>query len=828
MSDCLTLIKALKEKGIIPETVKDSDIAAIVEKAKELKKQAKGDVSKYDEISKKFIESENKRLVAEKAQKIKDAEKIDNVRAFSENPTFKSKVEALTSKLVGSLKLIKDGFQSVDAKRIAIRETAMTMLARGLQEKGLLKTAVSGVMDHEIWKQMTSFTKGNLGRAEGVSDAAYKLALTYNNVNKYLLEVKRRSGIYINELDGYVMRQIHDGQKLHDAKFENWLPKIKNALDIERSFKGASDLEINKSLEEAFRDIVSGRPELANEVKFNGSPNQPRSWHFKDSESAFKYNQEFGRGSVYDGITASIRQSSRVAALSEILGVEFSKNFQLLKQEAIDSSTDTIKDLNNMGIGGKIKASYAGYQARHLDRLFKELRGETEIIGRGIVASSSRAMRSWTAVAKLGNTVFRSLGDIANNAGLLHAVTGRGLVNSYVTFVGNLFESIPKGEREQFGKMYRVFAEEMMLHQYSHLNVESGVPGRIAQYENKFYQYSGIAYQSQRYKMAMVKSLASNLADQSHLSFKDMNARSYMNLERFGITEAHWDVIRKATMDVESPLGVDRSYKVITPEAFEYLDDSEFKSVMSQYGIKGSVKDFKEDAAQKLQQYYATFARFGTPEANSRTRATLLRGTSGNDTGGVMLRNFAQFKNYSVSLLQTMELMARGDPSGKIDVTTPMSTAAASILLYYIGDSMYEMTSGRKPKDPSNPKVWAEMAAKSGAAGIIGDAVFGEWSKYDGGLGFITGPAISSTLKQGISAKNLFVAAMSGEEGEAQKKLGTLINTTLSNTPGYNISFIRGSLNYLLFDRINESLNPGYKKRVKKRLENTDRMFDNK
>lgn len=826
-SDCFLALKKLRDTGKIDKKMTDKDLVSIVDEVKKLKDLSKGDKVKYDQFTLDMLKRENLRLVAEQQRILRNAEALDKVRSFSD-PQIKNKVEGLEATLVGSLKLVKGGFQSVDGKRVTIREVAYSMLGRGLEKIGMIKSSVEGVLDNEIWKQMFAFGEGKSGRIEGVSDNAFKVALLYNKINKYLLETKKRAGIQIGEIAGYVMRQIHDSEKLNAATFDGWFPKIINSLDHEKSFKGMSEVEIRKSMEEAFKDIVAGRPELATELKPTSSPNQPRAWHFKDAESAYLYNQEFGRGSIYDGITASIRQSARTAALADKFGPDFQKNFVTLLQEARESVSEEIKNLNTQGIKGKIKAAWLSYESRHLDTLFKELRGETEIIGRGIISSGSRGMRAWTAMAKLGNTVYRSLGDVANNAGLLHAITGQGILKSYSQFIGNLFESIPKDERIKFSKMYRVFAEEMLLHQYSHLNVESGIPGRISRMEGKFYQYSGIAYQSQRYKMAMVKSIAANLADNADLSFKDLNGRVFSNLEKFGIIEAHWEVLRKSTMDAESPTGETRGYKVITPEALEYLDDSEFRSVMDKYGIKGSISNFRDDISEKIQQYYSTFARYGTPEANTRTRATLLQGTSGQNVGGVMMRNFAQFKNYSVSLLQTIELMARGNPNGKLDVATPASTAAASILLYYIGDSLYEMSSGRKPKDLTNKSNLKELLQRSGAAGMIGDFTYGEWNKYDGGLGFFTGPAIAGGAKQFTAVQSLFVSAFDDESGSTKKATSDLMNTTLSNTPGYNMAFVKSSLNYALFDHINEALNPGYKQRLKKRVDSVDRVFDNK
>jgi hypothetical protein len=95
--------------------------------------------------------------------------------------------------------------------------------------------------------------------------------------------------------------------------------------------------------------------------------------------------------------------------------------------------------------------------------------------------------------------------------------------------------------------------------------------------------------------------------------------------------------------------------------------------------------------------------------------------------------------------------------------------------------------------------------------GIYGDFLFGEANRF--GQGFLTtlgGPAIGKADQ----IFQLWNAIKAGDDAGAQA-----LRFTISNTPYANLFYTRMAADYLFLYELQEAMNPGYLRRMERRVE---------
>jgi hypothetical protein len=101
--------------------------------------------------------------------------------------------------------------------------------------------------------------------------------------------------------------------------------------------------------------------------------------------------------------------------------------------------------------------------------------------------------------------------------------------------------------------------------------------------------------------------------------------------------------------------------------------------------------------------------------------------------------------------------------------------------------------------------------AQGGGLGIYGDFLFGEYSRM--GRTFtssLAGPVIGNL----DTLTDLWTRVRNGDDVAAAS-----FKALLDNTPFLNLYWIRPLLDYMVLFRIQESLNPGFLRRMEKRIE---------
>lgn len=240
--------------------------------------------------------------------------------------------------------------------------------------------------------------------------------------------------------------------------------------------------------------------------------------------------------------------------------------------------------------------------------------------------------------------------------------------------------------------------------------------------------------------------------------------------------------------------------------------------------IQKILSDTRESAADKLQQLYADEVNSAVISPDARTLAFMRQGTQAGTPVGEALRLFWQFKSFGIAIMQRSFLRefygydyGRGGRFGTSEVKGLATLMAGGLAFGYLAMSAKDLIKGRKPRpinvfeDPKAWKTWAAAMAQSGASGIYGDFMFGESNRF--GQGFLTtlgGP----TVGKADQMYALWNAFKNGDDAAAQA-----VKFGISNTPYANLFYTRMAADHLFLYELQESLNPGYLRRMERRVE---------
>jgi len=139
-----------------------------------------------------------------------------------------------------------------------------------------------------------------------------------------------------------------------------------------------------------------------------------------------------------------------------------------------------------------------------------------------------------------------------------------------------------------------------------------------------------------------------------------------------------------------------------------------------------------------------------------------------------------------------------------------------STLMGYASMALKDLAKGRTPRDPTKSgadaaKIVLAAMVQGGGAGIYGDFLFGAASRFGSGtIESLAGPTLSTAGR----VVDLYHRALQGDDFAARA-----FNEALNNTPFVNLFYTRAALNYLVFYRLQETMNPGYLRRMERETE---------
>ena len=179
---------------------------------------------------------------------------------------------------------------------------------------------------------------------------------------------------------------------------------------------------------------------------------------------------------------------------------------------------------------------------------------------------------------------------------------------------------------------------------------------------------------------------------------------------------------------------------------------------------------------------------------------------------------FMQFKAFSLgATLRVVNPVVKDIARGDFHGAGIGHLIAMGLLMGYVSTSAKQFVRTGSIPDPTDPATWARSFAQFGGLGIYGDFLMGDFNRYgNGALATLGGPAVGEFE----TLLGLFSAIRDGDKAGAKT-----FRFLLGNTPLANLFYAKPALDFLFVDAVNEALSPGYRRRIKKRLEKEGATF---
>lgn len=745
-------------------------------------------IAKEAEIAKK-IEKRNRYINILKEQKLMAlAERADEMTG---DPSL-----GLEAALVGVNAPFEGATRSVDSITGALVNSYAGGMIADLKKAGLLTkfNNMKGDFERQVANVLGDLNlKTPVGVAEASADAKAmgKILFKYQRA---ALQRENQAGSYIMLKEGRVVRASHDQRRLVKVGPDEWKNYIRGKLDYEKM--GIAPERIEGFLDSAYEAITTGirkegdRTEISRAFKGPGNLAKKESaagvFTFKSANDWYDYDQKFGKASLRESFMQDIQSASRATALMEVLGTNPEAMVERVQKRLMEKYRGDPKKLK------RIKREAA---AITFDGALAEVTGDVNIGSHTPLARYLHFYRSIQTMAKLGGAWISALSDIAFIASN-RIYQGRSLLDAWGDGFTAVFKGMNKGEMRDFADRLGVGIEGQLGDFMSRFNAADDVPGQTAKMMSLFFKLNLLQPWTESNKRGVTLMIANDLGREASKSYAKLPDDLRRILGTYGIDQKGWEAARKGAKK--------------GPDGRMYL-------------VPGEIPDVK--MRENMFALLVSEADNSVPSPGARERAIIRRGYRPGTFAGEGIRFLTQFKSFGVTALtksvgrhmygygakSMREQLQRGVGANMGIVNSIVGT---TVLGYYVMQ-LKEVAKGREMR-PATPETFIAAAMQGGGLGIYGDFLFGEANRYGGGtLQTIAGPGIG-TASEVIDLLQRTRGVVAGGDEDLR---GDAIRLLKGNTPFANLFYTQQAMNYLVWYQLQETVNPGYLRRMERRIE---------
>lgn len=722
---------------------------------------------------------------------------------------------------------------SVSVEQSQLANSYVGGLLSDLEIAGNLDALSSGMFDDDIAKALWRL-RDQSPDMKDIPSVAVDIAKTIGKWQDTARLNANKAGAMIGKLDNYITKQSHDPLRIRAAGKEAWIAKILPRLSPE-TFKGSDPYEFMSATYDGLASGVHFKSTGAPAGAFTGPRNiakqvsQERVLHFRSAEDWTAYNREFGMGNIRESVIGSLSMLGESTALMRRLGTNPESNWN----QVLDTFSKDLK-----GSPEKMKA-FDDARKRMLKNRFSEVDGTTRIPVDGDLARYSSIARAWVNMTSLGASIASSVTDIPVAASELR-YQGRGMLSGMGELIKGLTTGRKTKEERQILSMLGVYMEGMRGATTNRFSVDDTLPGQVSKWQNLFFRMNLQSWWTDTHRASSGLSMSNYLAANADQAFDALPKELSRALDLYGIDAGRWDLMRVAQLSEAN------GRKFMTTQDFANIPDDSLSAYLESQGRtanKQSIAELREELSGQLRSYISDRVSYAVLEPDARTRAVLRQGSQPGTVTGEMARFFGQFKSFGVSFTQKAagrELYGRdyiptefGDGSW---ITRPFremwqafstgspraqfmgmaNLIAWSTAFGYMALAAKDLIKGREPRDPLDPKVWMASLVQGGGFGIYTDFLFGEASRFGNKpLETLAGPFAS----RAAGALDVIQQARLAATGEDVDLASKLFRLGQSSTPFANLFYIKPILDYSIFYRIQEWMNPGSLRRMEQRVQ---------
>jgi len=723
---------------------------------------------------------------------------IDAVRGtLARDYTGKIKVESLEQKVVG----YQDYFK---AQLLPSWDALGNDFMGFLQDRDKLLMLV-----RELKGESTGNTMAKQG-AEAFHKSAEEARQAYN-----------QNGGSIGKLDDWGFPQHHSQMKVAQAGAQTWIDYVLPILDRTRY---ADDLGTPRDDAWMRQFLDAAWTTIATNGHSKGTPGVPRGTgrrinrhaeerqiHFKNADDVIGYWETFGEKTAVEILHDHVETMARDIAFVEHYGPNPETTFRTMREQA----------LQDAAIADPVSTPKLEGQAAKLDQLWRYASGQSKPSYNQTLSAVADGLANLNVAAKLGGAVWASVfGDKVMMEAVSHKNNLPALQRwRYEIGLLNPLSGPERRLLQQQGLMLDGVRSGLQRF-YEGLG-KTGVTGRIA---NAVMRISGMQAINDIRKGAFGASLMGQLGNmlRAGVKFTDLQAGDVRAAKQYGITAHDWGVWSLAPLQ-----DVGFGTRALTPEGIAQITDAQLKasSAIGQAEGPEVAAKVRRDAIVKLLGVVNTESEFAiiTPGWQERSAfyGDLQRGTA----KGELVRSMLQFKSFPWTAFQRgMDIVANQDgPAGKAAMVSYLivATTLAGAMIIQIR----EMLSGKDPR-PMNPdkgydkfKFWGAAFLQGGALGIYGDFLASaNQTRYGTGpLEIMAGPTIGPLLSLGLVQP--MNAAAKTIAGKPTHLAAQTIAQLKGFVPGNNLWYTKAATEHLVWQRVMESLSPGYLSHIRQRTQ---------
>jgi hypothetical protein len=530
----------------------------------------------------------------------------------------------------------------------------------------------------------------------------------------------------------------------------------------------------------------------------------PRFFVFKDGRAWQRIADKYGDGNAYEAIMSHVHGMARDIAFMEEMG----PNPAATWKRAMVRANQTAEASGTVHAGVINGSSAAQY---HADRVWRMMNGDLTVpvlaegdtllprFKRGAV-STIHGTRDLLTSALLGTAQLTSVVDLSTNIaarkfnGVVEHDPRLDALFGYLRQL-NPFDAGHRRDAVYLGAGARDAARSMSgLARWFGENSGPRVTQVLA---DDVLRVTGMNKFFEAGRGAFIQDFLRQLGRERGLGFDQVKDERRAFFDRHDLTAEDWDAIRSAE-----------------PHRFRGTASVDWHAIAEKH----------PKAADKLMGAILREARTAVIESDPETQA-LTRPARPGTFWGELSGNIFQFKSFPVALIMTQgeriaEINARKGAASAAKYA--MSFIASMWLMGAVSLQAKEIAKGRDMRPMDSPDFWFDALVNGGALGPIGDLVGSLKHDVVNGLGeYLGGPFVSLVEDAANTATSAFkVDPTTGERGRG---FGNQVQRFARRyTPGTTIWYLRAALDRMLWDELQERIDPDYSEH-QQRLQDAER-----
>jgi len=783
--------------------------------AKEIsQEQADEYLNLFDDL----VEQYNKQLGPGPAQTKAGIDAAEAVRKKAIERKRRTMLQAMTWKKIS---MDMENYRTITGKK-DLGRAALAFFEQDATSKHLsivqLQAAIERSATRKMDKFLATFRRDLLGRTRNKADlknlvreifeedtgdvAAKEMAQSWAEANKYLVKRFNAAGGSIRMLRKY-LPQTTNSLKVRQVSPQEFIDKTFSRLDRDEMIDQQTGLKFSDEklkfvLEEVYETL---RTDGMSKVKPSGKGygkslanknTDHRFLIFKNATAWMEYQEMFGEDNPFDIIMASISNMSRDIALMERLGPNPMATKEFIKQT-----------IRKQAAGDSKAEDRVASQSAKMDELYNILNGTSNQPINRKWANTFAGTRQLLQSAQLGAAAISALTDVNFNriARKMNGLPQTKTLKQYLKLVS------PLGAEEKGRLAIRLglTAEgwsTLAAAQMRYTGDMSGpeVTRRVADFVMRA---SLLSPWTQAGRWAFGMEFLGKLADDAGKSIDELDPVFRKALERYNLGGEYWDIIRKTELyDYEGA-------KFLRAEDIEFRTDID--------------PALARDLATRVMAMVETETNFAVPSTSIRGRAALTGDVKPGTIGGELVRSFAMYKNFGVTLVNTHIMRGAATPGVKGKGRYFADLLISTTIMGALAIQLKEMSKGRDPRPMEDPEFWGAAFLQGGGLGIYGDFLFSDVNRFDRGLAeTIAGPVVGF----GNDVKNLTVGnIIEAAQGEDTKVASEMINFAARYTPGISLWYMRLGLERMIFDQAKLWADPDAGKKIRRTIRKYKREY---